>query len=123
MTNLRKATAFSIGLFALAPLPTFAHAFLDHAVPGVGATVSGSPGELQLTFTEGVVVALCGVRVAAVGGGAVSVAKPTGNGKESDVLRVHLGKPLKAGTYAVNWHVVAVDSHPTSGSFKFTVAP
>ena len=39
------------------------------------------------------------------------------------VLHVPLGQKLKAGVYVVSWHVVSVDTHKTSGSYKFTVAP
>ena len=98
-----------------------AHAFLDHAVPGVGASISGSPGELQLTFTEGVETALSGVRVTDAGGAAVATGKPTNEG--GSTLLVRLGKPLAAGTYVVHWHVVSVDTHKTSGTYKFTVSP
>ena len=106
----------------LIPLAASAHAFLDRAVPGVGATVSGSPSELTLTFTEGVEVALSGVRVTSAGGGVVAAAKPIGDAGNQSVLHVRLGKALAPGVYVVRWHVVATDTHPTSGSYKFTVA-
>ena len=37
--------------------PAFAHAFLDHAMPGVGLTVSGPVREIRLYYTQGVVTA------------------------------------------------------------------
>lgn len=98
-----------------------AHAFLDHAVPGVGSTVSTPPGELALTFTEGVVPALSGVRLSAAGGKAVALPKPEKVG--SATLEVRLPAKLAPGTYVVTWHVVSVDTHATSGSYKFTIAP
>lgn len=99
----------------------FAHAFLNHAEPGVGTTVSGSPSELKLTFTEDVVAAFSGVRVATAGGAAV----PTGKAVvgPGDTLHVRLARPLKPGTYVVSWHVVSVDTHHTQGTYRFTVAP
>jgi len=36
---------------------------------------------------------------------------------------VRLAHPLKPGTYLVSWHVVSVDTHRTSGTYKFTVTP
>jgi methionine-rich copper-binding protein CopC len=124
MRTLFKAGGLAVSAaLAFVSTPVHAHAFLDHAVPGVGSTVSGAPAELQLSFTEGVVVALSGVKVASVGGAAVAVAKPIGDPSDPNVLRVRLEKALRAGTYVVTWHVVSVDSHPTSGTFKFTVAP
>jgi methionine-rich copper-binding protein CopC len=41
----------------------FAHAFLDHAVPGVGMEVSGPVRELRLWYTQGVVTAFSAVSV------------------------------------------------------------
>jgi methionine-rich copper-binding protein CopC len=32
-------------------------------------------------------------------------------------------QPLPAGTYTVRWYAASVDTHRTSGSFKFKVAP
>lgn len=106
---------------ALAATPAFAHAFLDHAIPAVGGTVTGSPAELQLTYTENIVLAFSGVHVAAEGGGSVPISKPV-LGAPNELI-VRLGHPLKPGTYEVSWHVVSVDTHHTSGTYRFTVAP
>lgn len=110
--------AFVCGLATTAAL---AHAFLDRAIPGVGATVNGSPSELQLSFTQNVVVAFSGVNVMAEAGAPVPAGKPTVG--PANTLHVRLGHPLKPGTYVVSWHVVSVDTHHTSGTYKFTVAP
>jgi methionine-rich copper-binding protein CopC len=106
---------------ALAATPAFAHAFLDHAVPAVGGTVTGSPHELQLNYTENIVLAFSGVHVAAEGGAAVSTSKPA-LGAPNELI-VKLTRSLKPGTYVVSWHVVSVDTHHTQGTYKFTVTP
>jgi copper resistance protein C len=107
----------------LAATAAYAHAFLEKAIPGVGATVNGSPSELQLAFSQNVVVAFSGVKVAAEGGEAIPTGKATQDPSSPNVLHVRLNRALKPGTYVVTWHVVSVDTHPTSGSYKFTVAP
>jgi copper resistance protein C len=99
----------------------FAHAFLDHAVPGVGMTVPRSPVELELTFTENIVPAFSGVHVATEGGATVAAGKAVAG--PANTLHVRLAHTLKPGTYVVSWHVVSVDTHHTQGSYKFTVAP
>ena len=106
---------------ALIATGALAHAFLDHASPGVGSTVSGSPGEIQISFTQDIVPAFSGISVASAEGGAV----PTGKASvgPANVLHVSLGRALKPGIYVVNWHVTSVDTHKTGGSYKFTVAP
>ncbi|WP_294541672.1 copper homeostasis periplasmic binding protein CopC [uncultured Rhodoblastus sp.] len=100
-----------------------AHAFLDHAVPAVGATVSGSPGEIELVFTQDIVPAFSGAEILVAGGGAVPSAKAAASAGNPAALRLRLGQALKSGVYIVNWHVVSVDTHRSSGSYKFTVAP
>ena len=103
-------------------VPTaFAHAFLDRAVPGVGMTVSGSPSELRLAFTQGVVVAFSSVTVTADGGGSIPVSKPVNDPADQQVIHVRLGRPLKPGSYTVTWHVLSVDTHRTEGTYRFTV--
>jgi methionine-rich copper-binding protein CopC len=116
--KLLIATAFACVLAATA---AFAHAFLDTASPGVGATVSGSPSELRLAFSQNVVLAFSGVQISAAGGGAIPAGKPVLSAP--NVLSVRLGHALKPGSYVVSWHVVSVDTHPTSGTYQFTVTP
>jgi methionine-rich copper-binding protein CopC len=122
MQSIRTAilAAFACVLAATA---AYAHAFLDHAVPAVGATVSGSPGEIELVFTQNIVPAFSGVEIAAAGGGAVPAAKAAADPANPAALHVRFGQPLKPGVYVVNWHVVSVDTHKSSGSYKFAVAP
>ena len=123
MTTITFKTLALAATCALVWTAASAHAFLDHASPGVGGTVRGAPAELDLTFTQAVVSALSGVTVAAVDGAAVPTEKPTADGATPSLLHVRLDRPLAPGTYLVMWHVVSVDTHPTSGSYKFTVAP
>ena len=123
MIHRLKIVALAAALAALASTAASAHAFLERAVPGVGSTVGGSPDELQLSFTQSVEAALSGVRVASVGGGPVAVSKPTADASNPATLHVRLARALSPGTYVVTWHVVSVDTHPTSGSYKFTIAP
>lgn len=117
---MRHAFIASLACSLLAT-PAFAHAFLDHAVPPVGGSISASPSELQLSFTQDVVVAFSGVHVSGPGGAAVPTAKPVSG--PANTLHVRLGHRLKPGTYVVSWHVVSVDTHHTSGTYRFTIAP
>jgi copper resistance protein C len=122
-TMQRFLQRFIIAFLAssLAATGAFAHAFLDRAVPGVGMTVSGSPRELELSFTQGVVVAFSSVTIAADGGGAVPVSKPVNDLSNQQIIHVRLGHALKPGGYTVTWHVLSVDTHRTEGTYHFTV--
>jgi copper resistance protein C len=99
-----------------------AHAFLDHAVPAVGSTVSESPSEISAWFTQELEPVFSAIEVTDAAGQRVDKADPRVDPSDATELHVSL-KPLKAGTYRVHWHVVSVDTHRTEGNFNFTVAP
>ncbi|MGO9816476.1 MAG: copper resistance protein CopC [Acidocella sp.] len=109
-------------LAVLAPVPAFAHAFLKHAEPGVGAVVATPPAQLLLTYTEGLEVPFCTVTVEGPDGTQVQTGKPQPvPGHEDEMsVPVHIAAP---GKYTVTWRALSVDTHKTQGSFSFTIAP
>lgn len=98
--------------------PAFAHAFLDHAVPGAGQTVS-PPKQITLIFTEALEPAFSGATVMDAQDHDVTAGRADIAGETMTVTL----KALVPGTYRVTWHVVSVDTHRTQGSYKFTVRP
>ena len=121
MQKLLKPFIIAFLATSLAATAAYAHAFLDHASPGVGATVSGSPSVLTLSFTQGVVVAFSSVTVSGAGG-SVPASKPVNDPSNQQIIHVRLGHALKAGSYTVTWHVLSVDTHRTEGSYRFTIS-
>ena len=122
MQRFRK---FLLAAAVAAPLPVppaFAHAFLDHAVPGVGMTVSGPVRELRLWYTQGVVTAFSHVHVVSAAGAQIPASKPVTASSDQQTIVVRLGRALGPGTYSVSWQVVSVDTHTTQGTFTFTVS-
>ena len=120
---MQRFLSLSLAAALAASLPTppaFAHAFLDHAVPGVGMTVSGPMRELRLWYTQGVVVAFSAFTVSGPGG-AVPASRPVNNPSDQQEVIVRLGRALGPGTYTVNWRALSVDTHTTTGTFHFTV--
>jgi methionine-rich copper-binding protein CopC len=108
------------GMLALSPLATTgacAHAFLDHAEPRVGSTVSSAPRELTLTFTQELEPAFSTAEVRDANGTRVDQGKAQISGS---MMRVGL-KPLPPGTYRVHWRALSVDTHTTEGNFSFRV--
>jgi methionine-rich copper-binding protein CopC len=122
---MNKLLQFIVAAAAATCLPdaVWAHALLDHATPGVGTTVQGSPGELTLHFTEHLVAAFSGASLATEGGEAIPTGKAAIESSDPATLHVPIGRKLKPGTYIVHWHAVSVDTHRTSGTYKFTVTP
>jgi copper resistance protein C len=114
---------FAVALAApLAATAAFAHAFLDHAIPGVGLTVSGPVHELRLWYTQGVVTAFSAVSVTSSTGASIPASKPVNDPSDQQQVIVRLGRALGPGTYTVNWRALSVDTHTTTGTFHFTVS-
>jgi len=105
------------GLSLLRAAPSRAHAFLDHAEPRVGSSVT-SPPAVTLLFTEPVEPAFSHVDVLDHDGKPVTSAQPSH--PRPDQLQLALPE-LVPGEYTVHWAVVSVDTHPTEGRFTFSV--
>jgi len=100
----------------------FAHAFLDHAAPPVGSTLSTPPDKVRIWFTQELVLAFSGIEVIDARDQRVDDGKVDLDPNDHTLLTVGL-KKLATGSYTVNWHVVSVDTHRTEGSFTFEVGP
>ncbi len=101
--------------------PAWAHAFLDHSSPAVGATVA-APKEISIWFTEEIEPAFSRIEVTDSAGNRVDQGATRIDTANHELLHVAV-KPLPAGAYKVTWHVVSVDTHHTQGDFTFTIAP
>ena len=115
-----------VGLFCVgalwAPTQALAHAHLDRAMPAAGSTVSGSPKEVVLWFTEAIEAKFSSIEVRDSKGALVHDGKASGVPDNTAQLRVGL-KPLAPGSYRVKWRVLSVDTHRAQGDFTFRVAP
>jgi len=115
------AAALALG----APAAAFAHAELVSATPAANRATHGVT-QITLTFSEAVAPRLSGATVTMTGmpgmAGhqmAITDLRAAVNGK---TLTLTSPKPLAAGTYRVDWHAVADDSHRETGSYSFTVS-
>lgn len=121
MQNILKLASVVVVATTLAATNASAHAFLDRAVPSVGGTVSGSPREIRLFFTQGVVTAFSHIHIVSDAGAQIPTNKPVNDPSDRQIVIVRLGRALAPGTYSVTWQVVSVDTHTTQGTFRFTV--
>jgi methionine-rich copper-binding protein CopC len=117
--KLLLAVAFAT---SVAAPPAVAHAFLDHAVPGVGMTVSGPVREIRLYYTQGVVTAFSHVHVASDAGAVIPTGKLVNDPSDHQTVIIRLGRALGPGGYTLSWQVTSVDTHVTQGTFHFTVS-
>jgi copper resistance protein C len=97
-----------------------AHAFLDHAEPKVGSTVTNSPAEIKIWFTQNLEPAFSTLEVQDAQDKEVDKKDAHLDDKDKSLFLVSLPQ-LPAGTYTVIWHAVSVDTHKTQGHFEFTV--
>jgi copper resistance protein C len=96
-----------IGVFLLSLLLSTAaqaHAFLDHASPGVGSTVASSPGQVTLYFTQQLEPKFSGAEV-----------------RNAPGARVDRGKTVSGNVMRISVSALPVDTHTTQGSFSFRV--
>ncbi len=121
MQKLLKPFIAALLASSLAATAAFAHAFLDHAIPAVGGTASPGLQELRLWYTQGVVTAFSSVTVIGPTG-PVPASKPVNSPSNQQEVIVRLGRALGPGTYTVNWRALSVDTHTTTGSFRFTIS-
>jgi len=112
----------TIGMILTTANIAFAHAHLDRSNPPVGSTVSTSPKEIVLTFSNELEPAFSGADVRNEKGATMQSGKASVDRADHTQLRVPL-KALPPGTYKVNWRVMSVDTHRTEGNFSFRVRP
>ena len=109
-----------LACFALACLaaPASAHAFLDHANPGAGATLHAAPRSVMLVFSDDLEPE-SSVQIVDASGHNVATGRTMVSGN-------CIMAPLRAlgpGKYRVVWHAVSTDDHRTQGSYQFAVKP
>lgn len=117
--------SFAVIAMFLAGMPAgaaFAHAFLDHAAPAVGSTVSAAPAEVRLFFSEAVEPLFSGVELTTADGAAIVTGAAVVDPRDPMQLVLKV-PPLSPGRYRVRWHVVSVDTHRTEGDFTFEIRP
>jgi copper resistance protein C len=121
---LRHRVAGSV-LFAAITISSeaFAHANLEKTVPPAGGTVTASPSEIALTFSEGIEPKLSGIVLSDAAGNKMATGQARIDPKSNAELIVPVTQSLSPSVYTVKWHVVSADSHKTQGTFNFTLKP
>jgi copper resistance protein C len=119
---MKKITfqSFIVILFLALQTTARAHAFLDHAEPKVGSTVTNSPTAVKIWFTQNLEPAFSILEVRDAQGQEVDKKNAHLDDKDKSLFLVSLPQ-LPAGTYTVIWHAVSVDTHKTQGRFEFTI--
>ncbi|HEY4328679.1 MAG TPA: copper resistance protein CopC [Phycisphaerae bacterium] len=121
MKSYKKMT---VGIAALLMLPVMvlAHAFVDHAEPEVGGTVTTPLTEIRVWFTQDL-LSDCSIQVLDAAGKQVDLKNTKIDDEDHSLLKVSLPADLKPGVYKVVWKVVSEDTHKNDGDFTFTYKP
>ncbi len=107
------------GVSALAPTPTYAHAFLVESDPAAGSRLSSSPARLSLRFTEPVAAATIALRTST---GETVPTAPLEHEEGGLVVVTTPEKTLADGVYIVSYQVLSADDgHATAGEYAFAV--
>ncbi len=94
-----------------------AHAHLTSSIPAEGSTVSGSPAQVVLGFSEAARLATLTLTH-----GADTPVKVASLPAQA-ALRVSIALPaLSPGAWTLAWRAIANDGHITTGTVHFTVA-
>jgi methionine-rich copper-binding protein CopC len=105
---------------ALSAAGARAHAYLDHASPLVGSTVSAAPREVRLWFTQALEPQFSAAQLRSSAGAVVATGRVDPADPKQLVIPV---RALPPGKYKVDWKILSVDTHRTEGSFGFEVKP
>ena len=111
-----------LGLLAMS-LRADAHAFMVRAEPRVGSRVKKGLSEVRIWFIEPIQPTRSSVTVFDASGKQVDKKDTHSDRSNRALLCVSLRPVLEPGTYQVTWRVTSVDTHVTSGDFRFQVAP
>jgi copper resistance protein C len=117
MKNFKIKVAGTLSIFLISAAAAQAHARLDHTVPAAGSTVSSSPSQVTLIFTENLEPKFSGGDVVSLSGTRMD----HGSSVSGSTMRIDV-PGLPPGGYVVHWHALSVDTHKSQGSFSFHVA-
>ncbi len=119
LPGIMAAVAF-LAYLCIVPKAVWCHAYLDHADPKVGSTISESPHQVRIWFDSDLEPLFSTIVVQDADGKTVDKGDSRVDPADPTLLEVSI-PPLPYGTYRVLWNVVARDTHRTMGNFTFTI--
>lgn len=118
---MKRSAAILISAWLLVnSLAVAAHALLDHAVPGAGATLSRAPERVTVYFDSELQPMSSTLIVKDEHGAKISDGDGKVDPRDPTALFTTLSRAVK-GTCHVYWRVVNRDGHRTQGDYTFIV--
>jgi methionine-rich copper-binding protein CopC len=121
-----------VALLSLLPSVSLAHGMLIRAQPAADSEIAQLPETVRLSFSERVESRFSRVTVHRARRdaetGEITARERIDEGMAdgpavTQELAVHLPETLAAGLYLIQWQVLSVDSHRTTGRFTITYKP
>lgn len=119
-------TAVDMAASVFAATAVQAHPKLSSATPAAD-TVVVAPTKIQLVFSEALVAQFSGIDLTMTEMPGMKMGPMKMNGVKATLapdgktLVATLAKPLTAGTYKLDYHVVSTDTHRIQGGYTFKV--
>ena len=104
------------------PVQAFAHGTLQSSTPAAGAHLSVVPASISLLFTERPSLTLTTVVLIGPTGETISLGPLTSAPDSRLAVTTAIDGALPSGVYTVRWQMAGDDGHPTTGSYRFTLA-
>ncbi len=118
MTRWSRTLVVTLAFGLAAAALVSAHMAYSKSMPAKDATVTESPEQLQVWFTQEPEPAVSRLSLEGPGGGIPIGETQTGGGKS---LVAAIPSPLEPGTYTVSWRSAGDDGHVQRGDFSFAV--
>jgi methionine-rich copper-binding protein CopC len=113
---MRAIAVLLLAMVLAAPVPALAHAMLMKSDPAAGATLSASPAQITIRFSEALEPRFSSITLVDATGHAV----PGALHVEGRMMTLGIPR-LTAGVFEVRWRALSVDTHVTQGAYRFTV--
>lgn len=117
MGKMKFIMCILIIFFFTSPMNGAAHAYLTQSSPSQETELEESPTEIKVDFSEPIDTTISQIKLVNEAGESVK-GELSGEGDNTLVLLI---PELKNDIYNVSWQVLALDSHITEGSFRFSV--
>ncbi len=99
----------------------YAHAEIEATSPVDEAVLGAAPHQVELRFSEGVILPQRSIQLLDANGHPVGIGAPAHPAGRGELVTATLPPVLPQGTYVVAWRVVSDDAHVVSGAFEFSV--
>lgn len=113
---LKVSILFVITVLML-PAQVWGHAYLEQSIPQTDSQLERSPVEIRAKFSEQIDTTASSLSLTDETGNAIEGVQTS----EDGIWLILEHPPLDQGIYRVDWRILSMDSHVTTGQFEFEV--